>query len=128
MRISDCSSDVCSSDLGHRPDILGPDQAQPVETLGFGRAAGSRFGGHGRTLPCSAVHAAMDGGGRFWRGRPAARGRFPWRVSVETGFVVRSAEHTSELQSLMSNSYAVFCLKKQIQYNNNYIKYTTNYK
>src|SRR3546814_14910015 len=88
MRISDCSSDVCSSDLGHRPDILGPDQAQPVETLGFGRAAGSRFGGHGRTLPCSAVHAAMDGGGRVWRGRPAARGRFPLRVSLETGLRV----------------------------------------
>src|SRR3546814_6253626 len=28
----------------------------------------------------------------------------------------RSEEHTSELQSLMSNSYAVFCLKKQITY------------
>src|SRR3546814_7146385 len=29
----------------------------------------------------------------------------------------RSEEHTSELQSLMRNSYAVFCLKKNIQYN-----------
>src|SRR3546814_9635867 len=28
----------------------------------------------------------------------------------------RSEEHTSELQSLMRNSYAVFCLKKQIHY------------
>src|SRR3546814_1031049 len=28
----------------------------------------------------------------------------------------RSEEHTSELQSLMRNSYAVFCLKKKIQY------------
>src|SRR3546814_19612723 len=28
-------------------------------------------------------------------------------------FVVRSEEHTSELQSLMRNSYAVFCLKKK---------------
>src|SRR3546814_4163067 len=31
----------------------------------------------------------------------------------ETGFSDRSEEHTSELQSLMRNSYAVFCLKKQ---------------
>src|SRR3546814_7981260 len=31
---------------------------------------------------------------------------FPWRT-------VRSEEHTSELQSLMRNSYAVFCLKKK---------------
>src|SRR3546814_2462960 len=29
----------------------------------------------------------------------------------------RSEEHTSELQSLMRTSYAVFCLKKKIQYN-----------
>src|SRR3546814_3907441 len=30
-------------------------------------------------------------------------------------FYLRSEEHTSELQSLMRNSYAVFCLKKQKQ-------------
>src|SRR3546814_8513745 len=30
--------------------------------------------------------------------------------------VMRSEEHTSELQSLMSTSYAVFCLKKKIQH------------
>src|SRR3546814_7173116 len=29
------------------------------------------------------------------------------------GLICRSEEHTSELQSLMSNSYAVFCLKKK---------------
>src|SRR3546814_8929749 len=32
----------------------------------------------------------------------------------------RSEEHTSELQSLMRISYAVFCLKKQNKTNNNY--------
>src|SRR3546814_6843970 len=32
----------------------------------------------------------------------------------EFGGIVRSEEHTSELQSLMRNSYAVFCLKKKI--------------
>src|SRR3546814_4515299 len=37
--------------------------------------------------------------------RPAARGRRPGKW--------RSEEHTSELQSLMRNSYAVFCLKKK---------------
>src|SRR3546814_3093326 len=31
---------------------------------------------------------------------------------------IRSEEHTSELQSLMRISYAVFCLKKKNQYNN----------
>src|SRR3546814_2233484 len=34
--------------------------------------------------------------------------------SVDAPFDERSEEHTSELQSLMRNSYAVFCLKNQI--------------
>src|SRR3546814_7050114 len=40
------------------------------------------------------------------RGRRPARGR--------DGRILRSEEHTSELQSLMRISYAVFCLKKKI--------------
>src|SRR3546814_5062523 len=36
---------------------------------------------------------------------------FPWRLCVE--HIRRSEEHTSELQSLMRISYAVFCLKKK---------------
>src|SRR3546814_6286400 len=39
------------------------------------------------------------------------------QVQIEADDVVRSEEHTSELQSLMRNSYAVFCLKKK---NNKY--------
>src|SRR3546814_4167648 len=35
------------------------------------------------------------------------------RVVVVDGFAIRSEEHTSELQSLMRISYAVFCLKKK---------------
>ena len=35
------------------------------------------------------------------------------RALREEGFEVRSEEHTSELQSLRENSYAVFCLKKK---------------
>src|SRR3546814_9446488 len=38
-----------------------------------------------------------------WQGQPASRCRRTWR----------SEEHTSELQSLMRISYAVFCLKKK---------------
>src|SRR3546814_8468826 len=38
--------------------------------------------------------------------------------------VARSEEHTSELQSLMRISYAVFCLKKKNQTNNNQYKKT----
>src|SRR3546814_2931677 len=40
-------------------------------------------------------------------------------------FYERSEEHTSELQSLMRISYAVFCLKKKIKYNN--IRTSTNH-
>src|SRR3546814_2470616 len=36
----------------------------------------------------------------------------------------RSEEHTSELQSLMRNSYAVFCLKKKKRNTNQYYKHT----
>src|SRR3546814_4906836 len=43
-----------------------------------------------------------DGGGRIGRARMGKR-----------GLVGRSEEHTSELQSLMRISYAVFCLKKK---------------
>src|SRR3546814_1588396 len=35
------------------------------------------------------------------------------RISITVGVVSRSEEHTSELQSLMRISYAVFCLKKK---------------
>src|SRR3546814_9820389 len=63
----------------------------------------------GRERGASAAHAheaaaAGDrpaGGDEAARGRPAHRGR------------ARSEEHTSELQSLMRISYAVFCLKKK---------------
>src|SRR3546814_3832789 len=50
------------------------------------------------------------------RDRVRARNRtfagMPW----PSGFSVRSEEHTSELQSLMRISYAVFCLKKKKRY------------
>src|SRR3546814_4233303 len=58
------------------------------------------------------------------------------RVAAEFGDVTRSEEHTSELQSLMRISYAVFCLKKkkkkkeqttQIQNIHNLQSLTTHY-
>src|SRR3546814_2007226 len=39
-------------------------------------------------------------------------GRMKASVGWDHGVLVRSEEHTSELQSLMSSSYAVICLKK----------------
>src|SRR3546814_10692822 len=40
----------------------------------------------------------------------------PVAVTAVTGDALRSEEHTSELQSLMRISYAVFCLKKKKHY------------
>src|SRR3546814_1781108 len=39
-------------------------------------------------------------------------------IGLASGAFVRSEEHTSELQSLMRISYAVFCLKKKTKKNN----------
>src|SRR3546814_1175960 len=82
MRISDWSSDVCSSDL-------------PTATrLPFRRSPPVR-------------HIDRSGGRFSGIPRAKARSRSPTSASV------RSEEHTSELQSLMRISYAVFCLKKK---------------
>src|SRR3546814_7010193 len=107
MRISDWSSDVCSSDLGPGL-ILG--LAQPGRRLGAGLesdgATTSAFGPRRRSSGSRA-------------GRPRASGA----VARGLGDVLprgarRSEEHTSELQSLMRISYAVFCLKKKKQRTN----------
>src|SRR3546814_6201026 len=87
MRISDWISDVCSSDLRQgtrsRPS---PDRTQ------------QRGDSLRSFLP------ARDGeGGAVRAGLPSDAGAV---------FTARSEEHTSELQSLMRISYAVFCLKK----------------
>src|SRR3546814_7111847 len=44
------------------------------------------------------------------------------RRSIDEGDDLRSEEHTSELQSLMRNSYAVFCLKQKKKANKQFIK------
>src|SRR3546814_7025206 len=68
---------------------------------------------------------SVDAGDLKSPGRKAVRVRVPerapcgWRPSRRShdviGKVMRSEEHTSELQSLMRSSYAVFCLKKKIK-------------
>src|SRR3546814_4182774 len=55
--------------------------------------------------------------GAIWRQRRAGRAAIadPARADARRGGLCRSEEHTSELQSLMRISYAVFCLKKKKQ-------------
>src|SRR3546814_3886409 len=133
MRISDWSSDVCSSDLYGKVArfVPRPGQSTPrgassfsvfgaIDATGTSWCAGVRQGNAGRAPEGSSAGAA-----RLHR-RPAARrgkGRQPagpagegshgtWRPGVrrDPAGHARSEEHTSELQSLMLISYAVFCL------------------
>src|SRR3546814_4508713 len=92
VRISDWSSDVCSSDLRTwRP--------------------ASPYGGGASRRPRRAAHQQTALGPRFRQPR-RARLRSSPAASPQHG---RSEEHTSELQSLMRISYAVFCLKKKTE-------------
>src|SRR3546814_8031909 len=67
----------------------------------------------------ASVSAARRGGARALVAHADKGGAFAWAVMSQTLAYAaslvpeRSEEHTSELQSLMRNSYAVFCLKKK---------------
>src|SRR3546814_5071063 len=112
MRISDWSSDVCSSDLGG----VSVEGDRVFATSGLGDVA--------------ALNASS--GSVIWKKRPGGPLRGSPTLSNGNVYVVsqdnqifalnaengdlgwtRSEEHTSELQSLMRISYAVFCLKTQ---------------
>src|SRR3546814_8782089 len=123
MRISDWSSDVCSSDLGslrqkyrrhpcHSRESGNPERASADPTLD------SRFHGNEKGEGTAVIAETRSAPQPVYRlgerdieladvGREQGH--------ADRGTVARSEEHTSELQSLMRSSYAVFCLKKQKQ-------------
>src|SRR3546814_2869016 len=108
LRISDWSSDVCSSDLDRGRGALCRHGAfRPRADRSFVavlRAAGAD----------AQLHGARCDGDRGRHGRAA--GDHPGPLLPDDARCVadsRSEEHTSELQSLMRISYAVFCLKKK---------------
>src|SRR3546814_3459274 len=117
MRISDWSSDVCSSDLAlDDPFVAGVDARRQLRVR-HARARQCRSGAGQDRAP---RHAASPL-------RKFARSSVTWRVisfSISSAhrwtqfatpfasalpWLFRSEEHTSELQSLMRISYAVFC-------------------
>src|SRR3546814_4066849 len=117
MRISDWSSDVCSSDLQdlNQTDRIGRTAAQ-IERLT--RHAG--HSAHGRYISSGDVAHMHD----VTHLPPITEQRdflIPQCRAHKMGnpallfraHLMRSEEHTSELQSLMRISYAVFCLKKK---------------
>src|SRR3546814_9258951 len=94
MRISDWSSDVCSSDLGDPAEHLDP--GRNADRHARGREKAGREGRHAGGEHMVRPDAEADEAG-----------------GEEGKDDQRSEEHRSELQSLMRISYAVFCLKKK---------------
>src|SRR3546814_2528468 len=157
MRISDWSSDVCSSDLLEAEGVRvctgigyqrianavngieltcesrscdGEDCSDTVVTVQTIRAeqvliaAGRRPNSDGLGLAERGISLAHSGGiivddylettapGVYAAGDVTGRDQFVYMAAYGAK-LARPEEHTSELQSLMRNSYAVFCLKKK---------------
>src|SRR3546814_5059183 len=126
MRISDWSSDVCSSDLvadvGWRGAKWDRDRKYPEKQIAdrFPVRRGSLLG-IGDREALLWIHGAVDLNQRthFQGGKSTPQpiklvrhaGHGGWEDTARAA--LRSEEHTSELQSLMRISYAVFCLKKK---------------
>src|SRR3546814_5656593 len=115
MRISDWSSDVCSSDLERRDGLQGGDVVPGcLRLLDTGEV---RVDDLGVALQAE-DQRDVDGDARTDhlgdRRQAGLRGRdLDQHVGPVHARGERSEEHTSELQSLMRISYAVFCLKKK---------------
>src|SRR3546814_4136239 len=104
MRISDWSSDVCSSDLT-RCRLQHPENVLDVPARGFSGIDHQDIA----VKLFKDDHRIVAGEGR---GQVEQDGR-GFASFAECLAHERSEEHTSELQSLMRISYAVFCLKKK---------------
>src|SRR3546814_3625905 len=137
MRISDWSSDVCSSDLGF-------DQNGAVKQLGV-QIGWNETSANSLNRMRPRLATADDrrqcwfdcidlqrrpgllqylGAGRDMTASADACDQHVYRIFGKVFQDFRSEEHTSELQSLMRISYAVFCLKKKNKIK--YIHITTN--
>src|SRR3546814_3558529 len=101
MRISDWSSDVCSSDL----------------RMPFGEQSTRRVSDDLAPIGVVAVHDETLGFANCTKPQRFITDEFILREAIMHLYDVdglrRSEEHTSELQSLMRSSYAVVCLKKK---------------
>src|SRR3546814_3853883 len=112
MRISDWSSDVCSSDLD--PVYVKTTCFDPFPFPDPPEALKARIRDLGERLDAQRK-AVLEKHERL-----TMTGLYNVLEKVRAGAALtdRSEEHTSELQSLMRISYAVFCLKKKIKHNN----------
>src|SRR3546814_1259913 len=136
MRISDWSSDVCSSDLmgcvlpaglGQAPARQAAIKAglpKSVQATTVNKVCGSGMQTvimGAEALAAGSVDLIVAGGMESMTNAPylLKKHRGGARIGHDTAYDhmflagLRSEEHTSELQSLMRHSYAVFCLKKK---------------
>src|SRR3546814_2809563 len=121
MRISDWSSDVCSSDLLDKDritlSVTSPENGTAAEELAAGYdSEAMEIGFNARYL--SDILGQVDGDSVELH-----------LADANAPTLIRSEEHTSELQSLMRISYAVFCLNKKTHTNtrqNNSLDNQTN--
>src|SRR3546814_10270088 len=108
MRISDWSADVCSSDLPY------PEAKKLARFFLIQKRIGQLGEGNKAWLRLVTKEGKIHG---RYNTNGAVTGRAthydPNKAQVPSVGVERSEEHTSELQSLMRISYAVFCLKKK---------------
>src|SRR3546814_7102356 len=130
MRISDWSSDVCSSDLAAAGDGDGElaiqplrdpkvedlrEKAQRLETQQYYAEAAKTLDQALEIVPDDPALLQERAEAALLLGDHAkaeALARRAFATGSQVG-PLRSEEHTSELQSLMRSSYAVFCLKKK---------------
>src|SRR3546814_5314948 len=115
MRISDWSSDVCSSDLrttsARQALVICTAWLTPIEKI----RNGTRIDIGSMPKPISGrMPTSHSTGSRATTSATSVnRTERVYRYSSTRVMTNRSEEHTSELQSLMRISYAVFCLKKK---------------
>src|SRR3546814_8942113 len=139
MRISDWSSDVCSSDLAEPPAKVIVNARTGTVVINGAVRVGTAAVSHGKLTVSIKESPMVVQPAPFSRGQTAIEPSSEIEVSENYGpaFLMnpnaslselRSEEHTSELQSLMRISYAVFCLKqkKQTQHTDNNMKSTVS--
>src|SRR3546814_4197768 len=101
--VQTCALPISATNRRHRPNATGPSTASVItsriEPIGSSSTASSRTAWRKRR---SAISAATS------------TAIIPATHAPNASDIRRSEEHTSELQSLMRISYAVFCLKKKI--------------
>src|SRR3546814_3396149 len=108
MRISDWSSDVCSSDLRSGRGVAIASTYLVEKDLANGTLVELQLPGGRQVTPGGYYFVTRED-----RWTSPAIAKLRQFLQAQVNIRARSEEHTSELQSLMRISYAVFCLKKK---------------